>query len=125
MRKVLRNSDVNRNLLPVFEDWADGLNFGVVEKHLTTSVLIGVREKKYNLWFQTSFGLTPFVYSSLTEINQKHYQFWERSYRLAVEADKYISFYNSYPTEWGSLQELKQYSVLGVIAEQGLSHHLI
>lgn len=101
MRKVLRKSDVSRNLLPVFEDWAGGMNFGVAEKHLTTAVLFGIREKKYNLWFQTSFGLTPFVYSSLAEIYQKKYQFWERNYWITIEADKYFSLYNTYEKEWG------------------------
>lgn len=101
MRKVLHESDVKRNCLPVFEEWAGGVKTGWQESYLTTAVLFGVRETKYNFWIQASFGVTPFVYSTLTLINQKKYQFWERDYRVALEADKYFAFSKSYQSEWG------------------------
>ena len=101
MRKVLRESDVKRNLLPVFGDWAAGMKFGLTENHFSTSIIFGVKETKYNFWIQTAFGLTPFVYSSFTEINEKTYQFWKRNYRLSIETDKYVAFVNTYKKEWG------------------------
>ncbi|MCE4566054.1 ankyrin repeat domain-containing protein [Maribellus sp. CM-23] len=101
MRKVLREAEVKRNLSPVLEDWAGGAKFGWTESHLTTGILVGVRETKYNFWLQAAFGVTPFVYSTLTEIGGKKYQFWQRDYRLAIEADKYFAFHKSFRTEWG------------------------
>ena len=101
MRKVLREAEVKRNLSPVLEDWAGGVKLGWTESHLTTGILVGVRETKYNFWIQAAFGVTPFVYSTLTEIGGKKYQFWQRDYRLAIEADKYFAFHKSFRTEWG------------------------
>ncbi|MCK3682482.1 ankyrin repeat domain-containing protein [Maribellus sp. YY47] len=101
MRKVLRESDVKRNLSPVLEDFAAGLKLGWIDRYFTTALLLGVRETKYNLWVQLSFGLNPFVYSTLRELNRKKYQFWERDYRLALEADKYLPFHKSYQAEFG------------------------
>jgi len=101
MRKVLRESDVKRNLSPVLEEWGGGLKLGLIDDYLTTTLLLGVRETKYNFWIQMSFGLNPLVYSSLREIGPKKYQFWERDYRLALEADKYFAFHKSYQTELG------------------------
>ncbi|WP_340113294.1 ankyrin repeat domain-containing protein [Maribellus mangrovi] len=101
MQKVLRDSKVKRNLSPVFEDWAGGFKLGWIDRYFTTTLLLGVREMKYNFWIQMSFGLNPFVYSSIRELNGKTYQFWERDYRVAMEADKYIAFQKSYQSEWG------------------------
>lgn len=101
MHKVLRDSDVKRNLSPVLEDWAGGLKLGWIDKYFTTTLLMGVRETKYNFWIQMSFGLNPFVYSNIRELNGRTYQFWQRDYRLALEADKYFAFQKSYQTEWG------------------------
>ena len=85
----------------MLEDWAGGLKLGWIDKYFTTTVLMGVRESKYNLWIQMSFGLNPFVYSNIRELERRTYQFWERDYRLALELDKYIAFQKSYQTEWG------------------------
>lgn len=101
MRKVLHDSDVKRNLSPVLEACAGGMKFGWIDSYATTALLLGVRETKFNFWLQVSFGLNPFVYSTLRELDRKKYQFWERDYRLALEADKYLAFHKSYQTEWG------------------------
>ncbi|SHJ23805.1 Ankyrin repeat [Tangfeifania diversioriginum] len=101
MKSVLRNYDVKRNLLPVFNDWGGGAKLGMLNNHLKTEVVFGVKETKYNFWVQAALGVTPFVFSTLEEIGNKKYQFWERDYWLAFEIDKYISFKKSYQTEFG------------------------
>lgn len=101
MRKVLRDSGVKRNFSPVLDDWAGGVKLGWIDTYLTTTLLVGVRDTKYNLWLQLSFGLNPAVYSSLRKLEGKKYQFWERDYRLALEAGKNFAFRKSYQKEWG------------------------
>lgn len=101
MKKVLREYLVKRNVKPVIEDFVAGVQIRMADSHLETAVLLGLRETKYNFLLQTSFGATPFVYSSLEKINQLTYQFWERNYWFALELDKFIAIAKSYRNEFG------------------------
>lgn len=102
MKKVLKTYGVKRNLKPVFDDFVEGAQLRLANSHLETAVLLGVRETKYNFLLQTSFGATPFVYSSLDKIEQLSYQFWERNYWFALELDKFIAVAKQYRNEFGA-----------------------
>jgi len=101
MKKVLREYGVKRNVKLVIEDFVAGAQIRLADSHLETAVLLGFRETKYNFLLQSSFGATPFAYSSLDKINQLTYQFWEHNYWFALELDKFIAVTESYRTEFG------------------------
>lgn len=101
MRKVLREYGVKRNVKPVFDDFVEGAQFRMADAHLETAILFGIRETKYNFLLQTSFGVTPFVFSSLHKIDKISYQFWERNYWFALELNKFIALTKQYRTEFG------------------------